>query len=354
MWHAHPRVPRLPNKGTAHTGRPGRSGNQGRGNLLAEKDTVTGQQERASCPQCGAASVPGAKFCPACGRALENGASPSSDRPRPRPRSLTGWIAALAGAFALGAAATAAFLFPSPKQPRAMVPIRATSHRAPAAGALGLPPGHPAVQLPSGHPGFPGRPEIGAVVLQAEKQAQRSPNESGVWNRYGDLALRFALFNPADYEKARQAFAHVLERDPDNREALRGIGDVYFDTRQYQSAIQAYQRYLRQQPDDSAVLTDLGTLYLSQHNDVLAIKEYRAALAHNADFFPARFNLAVAYLLRKDNADARGALLKARVVAPDESTRTRIDEMIAQVDENAVAGDPAHRAATRLGTSRPQ
>ena len=322
--------------------------------MLPEKDIVTGRRDQASCSQCGAAQVPSAKFCPSCGHSLENIANPGSDRPRPRPRSLIGWIAAVAGAFALGAAATAAFLFPSLKQPRATVPIPATPHRAMAARALGLPPGHPAVQLPSGHPAFPGRPEIGAVVLQAEKQAERNPNEIGVWNRYGDLALRFALFNPADYEKARQAFAHVLERDPDNREALRGIGDVYFDTRQAQSAIAAYQRYLRQRPDDSAVLTDLGTLYLSRHNNVLAIREYRAALAHSADFFPARFNLAVAYLLLKDNANARNALLKARAVAPDDSARTRIDEMIAKVDENAVAGDAALRAETGSGTSRPR
>ncbi|HLH78637.1 MAG TPA: tetratricopeptide repeat protein [Candidatus Binataceae bacterium] len=215
---------------------------------------------------------------------------------------------------------------------------------------MGLPPGHPAVAMPRNHPALSDRAQIGAVVLQAEKQAERHPDDVTVWNRYGDLALHFATFNPADYEKARHAFAHVLTRDPANRQALRGLGDVDFDTRHYPSAIEAYQRYLREQPDDSSVLTDLGTSYLSQHNCVQAIKEYRAALIHSSDFFPARFNLAVAYLLQKDNANARDALIKARAVAPDESARTRIDEILAQVDQNA-AGMHPHRAETRTQES---
>jgi hypothetical protein len=66
------------------------------------------------------------------------------------------------------------------------------------------------------------------------------------------------------------------------------------------------------------------------------------ALAHKPGFFPAQFNLAVAYLLLKDHANARDALERARVLAPDAAARARIDEMLAQVGESTVpAGHPS-------------
>jgi len=320
---------------------------------MVEQEHDKGQ---ASCRQCGAAQMLGARFCHACGHPL-GAESAGSDSRRNHPANSLGVVMTVAGAFALGAAAAAILLVGPLRQPHSLqTPPRALALRLSTARSLqsiGLPPGHPTVAMPSGHPALPGRSQIGAVVLQAEKQAEQRPDDIAVWNRYGDLALRFATFNPADYDKARLAFAHVLARDPDNRQALHGIGDVYFDLRQYQSAMAAYQRYLRQQPSDSSVLTDLGTVYLSQRNRAQAIKEYRAALTYSSDFFPARFNLAVAYLLQKDDAGARDALIKARAVAPDASARTRIDEILAQIDDND-SHARSHRTKTRTAeASRP-
>jgi cytochrome c-type biogenesis protein CcmH/NrfG len=93
--------------------------------------------------------------------------------------------------------------------------------------------------LPAGHPGLTPSPAVDALVVKAQKQAERNAAVVEAWNRYGDLAMRFAMFNPANFEKARDAFAHVLKLDPYNREALRGIGDVYFDLRQYPKAVDA-------------------------------------------------------------------------------------------------------------------
>lgn len=221
--------------------------------------------------------------------------------------------------------------------------------------ALHMPPGHFEPRLPSGHPA-PGHAQMSAVIVEAEKQAARNPKDIAVWNRYGDLAMRFAIFNPANYRKAQDAFTHVLALDPGNREALRGIGDVYFDTRQYQNAIQAYRRYLRGNSDDTRVRTDLGTMYLSEHQEKQALKEYRLALAYSPDFFPARFNAAVAYLLLKDYTKARAALVKARTVAPDSGTRTRIDEMIATVDQNSLrdSGPRASNSSSPGVVSKPK
>ena len=170
------------------------------------------------------------------------------------------------------------------------------------------------------------------LIAKAEKQAQARPKDIAVWNRLGDVAFRSAAFDPANDDKAREAFTHVLELDPDNLDALRGLGNVSFDQRRFDKAIAAYQQYLGRKPRDVQVLTDLGTMYLAQHNSHEAIARYAAALALEPGFFPAQFNLAVAYLMLNDKPHAREALARARAFAPGEAARTRIDLMLARMD----------------------
>ena len=293
-----------------------------------------------SCLKCGGQVPSGAKYCATCGAPRGNAAPHEGAPAAVRHHSLSlMWVGITVVAFALGGSLSALILRPAPKRSPAKQAVSRAPAKSPNAAMAGLPPGHPHVNLPAGHPSLPNTSQVSAIVIEAEKQAAKQPDDIAAWNRYGDLAMRFAMFNPANYQKAHNAFDHVLQLDPDNSDALRGIGDVYYDTRQYAKAIDAYNRYLRGNPDDSRVLTDLGTMYLSQHNGVEAIKEYRMALARKSDFFPAQFNLVVAYLLIKDKTHARDALLKARVIAPDGAARTRIDEMIATVDEHKALTD---------------
>lgn len=179
------------------------------------------------------------------------------------------------------------------------------------------------------------------LIAKAEKQAQARPKDIAVWNRFGDVAFRSGPFDPANYDKAREAFAHVLELDPDNLDALRGLGNVCFDQRRFDKAIAAYQHYLRLKPRDVQVVTDLGTMYMAQHNSHEAIARYDTALALDPGFFPAQFNLAVAYLMLNDNPNAREALSRARPLAPGEAARTRIDMLLARIDSNEMAKSTA-------------
>lgn len=286
----------------------------------------------------------GAKFCAECGNRVdasgeEESRRPSGSQPR-RGGFSTSWMAAVLGAFLLGGILTSVFVT-SGRHDRSPGVIQATV-KAPApvlnAKAPTMPPGHPAVSLPAGHPMVGGADHTtSALIAKAEKQAQAHPKDIAVWNRLGDVAFRSAAFDPANYDKASEAFAHVLELDPDNLDALRGLGNVCFDQRHFDKAIAAYQHYLRLKPDDVRVLTDLGTMYLSQHNSHEAIARYNAALALQPGFFPAQFNLAAAYLMLNDNPDARQALSRARALAPGEAARTRIDVLLAKIDSNESA-----------------
>ena len=299
------------------------------------------------CSQCGTPCPAGAKFCAACGNRVDAvGADeiplPSDGQPR-RAGFSASWVAAVSAAFLLGGVVT--WMFTPTRRDSSQLAVQHTIQaRAPVlnAQASSMPPGHPAVSLPPGHPTARGQEHAtSALVAKAEKQAQDHPNDITVWNRYGDVAFRSAAFNPANYNKARDAFARVLELDPDNLDALRGLGNVCFDQRQFDNAIAAYQHYLHLKPTDVQVLTDLGTMYLAQHNSHEAIPRYTAALALQPGFFPAQFNLAVAYLMLNDNSDARDALSRARTLAPGDAARTRIDELLARIESNEMAKSTA-------------
>src|ERR1039458_617601 len=294
----------------------------------------------ADCSQCATPFPTGAKFCAACGNRVDAAGAdefrrPGEDRPR-RGGLSASWIAAVSGAFLLGGVLTW-WLMPAGKHDRSQVVMQPTTQGRAAtlkdqvSGVM--PPGHSTPSLPAGH-SMAGGPAhaSGTLIAKAEKQAQASPNDIAAWNRLGDVAFRSASFDPANYDRAREAFAHVLELDPDNLDALRGLGNVCFDQRQLDKAIAAYQHYLRLKPKDVQVLTDLGTMYMAQQNSHEAIARYSAALALAPKSFPAQFNLGVAYLMLNDNPNAREALSRARSIAPGDAARTRIDLMLARMD----------------------
>ena len=296
------------------------------------------------CSRCQTPFPMGARFCAACGNRVDAAGVDEFSRPsdrRPRHGGFSAsWIAAVSGAFLLGGVLTWLFMAAG-KHDRSQVAIQPTIQgRAPILNgeASGMPPGHSATSLPAGHPMVRGPAHAaGALVAKAEKQAQARPKDIAVWNRFGDVAFRSAAFDSANYDKAHEAFAHVLELDPDNLDALRGLGNVCFDQRQFDKAIATYQHYLRLKPRDVQVVTDLGTMYMAQHNLHEAIARYAAALALDPRFFPAQFNLAVAYLMLNDNPNAREALSRARALAPGEAARTRIDVLLARIDSNETA-----------------
>ena len=195
-----------------------------------------------------------------------------------------------------------------------------------------FPPGHPKVELPK---------EARDFITQTEAKARANPRDLASWDRLGDVTLRAAAFDPAYYAKAAEAYAHVLKLDPDNLDALRGVGNIDFDQRKYDQAIAAYEHYLSKKPDDPDVRTDLGTMYLSTGAADQAVAQYRQVLASHPDFFEANYNLAIAYDEMNNSADARAALERALKVAPDAEARNRVNQMLAALKSAAAPRTPA-------------
>ena len=311
------------------------------------------------CPQCGAPLMAQAKFCVECGRSLVGSASgagvePSADAAtRERPVT-TAFVAVFATITLAGFAVAAWIMLRTPEVVRervATAPINAPDSASsspsaesaaanPAAGGKNageLPPGHPKIELPT---------EARTFIDKIDKEARAKPDDVVAWNKLGAVAMRAAMFDQSYYARAEEAYGHVLKQQPENLDALRGIGDIDYDKQHYDEAVAAYEHYLKIKSDDPEVRTALGTMYLYTGNADQAIVQYKKAIASKPEFFQAYYNMGIAYAQQNKTSDARSSLKKALTLAADDTARNQVKELIAKLGGKAAPGASGQAAST--------
>ena len=313
------------------------------------------------CPQCGAPVVTGARFCVECGEDLAavnlaatalaasgpaaavastsssiSATTSSLSAPVAAPPvalgagSLGPFVAVFGGILAIGVVVTILIMRQMPARPSVAASAPPPAQSAGDSDSRSLPPGHPTVQIPK---------EALDFIKKIEQKANANPGDLAAWDLLGDVTLRAAAFDPSYYPRAANAYAHVLKLDPENLDALRGMGNIDFDQRKFDQAIAAYEHYLAKKPDDPDVRTDLATMYLSTSNADQAVVQYKKVLARHPQFFEAAFNLGVAYGQMNKPANARTAFDAALKMAPDADARNRVNQMIASLTSSP-AGAP--------------
>jgi len=324
------------------------------------------------CPQCGAPLIAGAKFCVECGSALTAaaaGAGESGAKVRSgggRNTISTAFVFVFVAITLGGLGAAAWIMMKTPDVVREQVASAPPAVNAPGAAAGssadsappngaatgetastnpaaaggqngGLPPGHPTIELPT---------EARSFVDKIEREANARPNDVVAWNKFGAVSMRAAMFDSTYYGKAEDAYGHVLKIDPDNLDALRGIGDIDYDKQLYDEAIAAYEHYLKKKPEDPEVRTDLGTMYLYTGNADQAVVQYKKAIASKPGFFQAYYNMGIAYAQENKPDEAAITLKQALAIAPDATERDQVKALIAKVN-----GAPAMNAATQSASA---
>lgn len=285
------------------------------------------------CPQCGTAAVPDAKFCIQCGVALAGGTSRARSG---RWEITTAGISVLGLFVVTGLGIWAIVLSPAPPTPG---PGRGGGGQpaAQVAAQADLPPDHPKVpmQLPA---------EMKTFIDDLAKKASAAPDDVATWSKLGQVYYRTAQVDPTYYDKAKSAFAHVLELDKNNIDALRGLGSVTFELDEPEDAIAAYERYLALKPDDQTVRTAQGAAYVSAGDLEKAIPLLRDVIAKKPDTWPAHYYLGVALDQQGDRAAGIAAVKKARELAGEEAVRAQIDDTLARMEGRPVGGAAANAA----------
>jgi Flp pilus assembly protein TadD len=277
------------------------------------------------CSQCGTKVTQGAKFCAECGYRLDGrGAAPAA----------SGWQVTTAGlsVFGLllvsGLAIWATILSPTPPKP---APGRGPAAAAGAADSdQASAPGAP-MELPQ---------EVKTFVDDLAKKAEAAPDDKDLWVRLGKVYSRAGQIDPSYDPKALAAFEHVLARDPDDQEAIRGKADVFYDENDHKQAIPLLERYLTLAGDDPNARTDLATMYLSAGNAAKAIATYHEVIAKHPDFLQAHYNLAVAHAQLGDDKEALNEFKQARALTTDDKVHQQIDEMVARLKGEKPAVPP--------------
>ena len=113
-------------------------------------------------------------------------------------------------------------------------------------------------------------------------------------------AVRLSALNEIENYK------EILRKDPNNLQALIGIGNLYFDTRQDQLAIEHYRRALTLDPRNVNVRTDMAVCYRRKGDPDKAIEELKKVISIDPRHPQSRYNLGV--ILIHDKKDIEGGV----------------------------------------------
>ncbi|MDX2169038.1 MAG: tetratricopeptide repeat protein [Deltaproteobacteria bacterium] len=275
------------------------------------------------CVQCGAALLPEARFCTACGTRAGGRGLPL------RRGSLGRWAPLIVLATVLGVGALAIGLGVGNQNLPNVPPPRAGGSGGAGAGGGAMPPDHPPVSVPE---------DVKKVIAHMVEVAKEKPDDLDAWRQLGFVQYRAGQVDPAYLADAITTYQHVLAKDPKDLDALRALGNIAYDQNDPRQALEIYKRYLGIKPDDLGVQTDMGTMLLADKQVDAAKQTYQAVLTKDPTFFQAQFNLAIAYRAEGDEAKALAALRRARDIATDDETRQRVDMLLARVGEPGGGG----------------
>jgi tetratricopeptide (TPR) repeat protein len=266
------------------------------------------------CANCGAKLFADARFCAECGQRQGGGrlAAPSIDLRRYAPAVILLAILVIGGV-------TVFVGSQNPKTP----PVVPSGKPAAQGSEAQMPSDHPPLEIPA---------QVKDAIATLSKEAEAAPDDAQKWKHLGEVQYRAAQIDRAYLEPARQTYAHLLEKHPDDLEVIRTLGNIAFDQEQPKQAMELYQRYLKQKPDDLEVRTDLGTMHLAAGDAKEAVRTYEGVLKDKPSFFQAQFNLALAYRSAGQNEAAVAALRKAAELAPDDTARQQVQQLLARVE----------------------
>lgn len=298
--------------------------------------------EARFCPQCGAPTTLQANFCAACGAPLPERRTsvtqpPQSSSSAP-PRALMPGLIVLTFYLIAG---TSLWLFVLRTQPFPTVaPAGGDSQASKGGSTLSQNPSE--IVLPE---------EAKKLLANLVEKANAAPQDLKAWKTLAEAQSRAARIDSSYRSAALTSYRHVLELAPNDLEALRGVGNVYYDFEEFDKAIEYYQKYLALQPDDASVRTDMGTMYLYSGNVDRAIAEYQAVVAKKPDFFQAYFNLGIAYQEKGEVEKSRELLARAKSLTTDKAIQEKIDQVLAQSSGEGRASEASPSSAPQATAS---
>ena len=208
------------------------------------------------------------------------------------------------------------FMFANTVNQRGSAPAPAQNANRPlTAGAL--PEGHP----PLGPDGRPAPPTLSAEDQAAIERARNAPDDFDAQRAAGEIYYRTGQFNDA-----REYLLRANQLRPDNYETVVRLGNANYEMGEYTAAERWYQAALTMNANDVDVRSDLGLTFLLRNPPDLerAISEFRGALARNPRHELALQNLTYVLIQKRDAAGAQESLGRLAEVNPNNRGLARL------------------------------
>lgn len=138
--------------------------------------------------------------------------------------------------------------------------------------------------------------------------------------------------NPMDeIHRQLNTFQEILKKNPNDYEALVGLGNLYYDIGQFEKAISYYEKAvsIKKDPD---IITDLGTCMREIGKPEEAMKLYEEALKIDENHWRAAYNIIIISI--KDINDKDKALFyfeKLKKINPPEVNLSSLYEEINKI-----------------------
>lgn len=117
---------------------------------------------------------------------------------------------------------------------------------------------------------------------------------------------------------------------PENVDAWKQLGNLYFDTNQFEGAIRAYNKSLELEPGDPDVWTDLGVMYRRNGQPIQAVESFDKAIELDPGHEISRLNKGI--VLMHDLNDIQGAIEAwEELVKVNPAAKTSTGQMIKDV-----------------------
>ncbi len=136
----------------------------------------------------------------------------------------------------------------------------------------------------------------------------------------------------------------ALRKDPNNLQALIGLGNVYYQTGRDREAVESFGKALALDPSNANVRTDMAVCLRRIGDFDRAVGELKKAVAANPRHYQSRYNLGV--ILAQDKKDLEGAIRAWEGLLENVPDYPYRDQLKAEIERLRAAARPGDGAVS--------
>ncbi|MDM8335041.1 tetratricopeptide repeat protein [Wolbachia pipientis] len=130
------------------------------------------------------------------------------------------------------------------------------------------------------------------------------------FNAHSILKSAKDSFESRNNKAAISLLNQVIAKFPYHKNALIGLGNIYYVNKEYEKAIEVYTRLLKEHPSDSYILENFLTI-VSQYNPDLALSEMLKLYDIRKNYAPLLANLGLICMKKKNYTKAKEYMITA-------------------------------------------